>query len=124
MLVENLQRLPPPVRATVKALRRLVKEVAPTATETPYNGSPPRSPSAMWKLVRYGVEGRTGYEVGIGAFADHVSLFFPRGRELDDTGGLEGRGAQFRYLTLRTPADVGRALVKRTIRRAFALGAK
>ena len=118
---EQLQKLPPPVRATVQAARRAVKVAAPKGRrEIPYRSQPPRSKGAMWKLVRYAVHGVEGYVVAIGAFSDHASLFFPRGRELDDEAGLlQGGGKQFRFITLRSPADADRADVKRMLRKAF-----
>jgi hypothetical protein len=120
----QLKKLPAAVRSTVQAARRLVRAVAPEAGEVPYRTEPPRSKSAMWKLVRYGIDGSETYAVGIGAFRDHVSIFFPRGRELeDDTGLLQGGGKQFRLVTLRTPADADRADVKRMLQKAFRLAA-
>jgi hypothetical protein len=118
---EQLQRLPLPVRATVQAARRAVKAAAPTGSrEIPNRSQPPRSKSAMWKLVRYAVDGVDGYVVAIGAFADHASLFFPRGRELDDEAGLlQGGGKQFRFVTLRSPAEADRVDVKSLLRKAF-----
>jgi uncharacterized protein YdhG (YjbR/CyaY superfamily) len=122
-LTDRLRQLPPAVRSTMQAARRAVKAAAPkTIREVAYggSGSPPRSKSTMWKLVRYAARGGDGYVVGIGAFSDHVSVFFPRGCALDDgTGLVEGRGKAFRFVTLRTPADAGRPAVKRVLREAF-----
>jgi hypothetical protein len=74
----------------------------------------------MWKIVHYRLD--EAYVTGIGAFPDHVSLFFLRGRELDDGSGLlEGAGKVMRFLRLRTPADAERTAVKRVVRKAFAL---
>src|SRR5258708_7101015 len=43
--------------------------------------------------------------------------------ELDDGSGLlEGGGKQLRFIQLRSPADAGRAPVKRMVRKAFTLG--
>ena len=59
----------------------------------------------MWKLVRYAVDGAN--VVGVGTFADHSTLFFYRGRELDDgTGLLQGGGKDSRFVTLRSASDV------------------
>jgi hypothetical protein len=61
--------------------------------------------------------------VGIGTFADHSTMFFYRGRELDEGKRvLQGTGKDTRFLTLRTPADASSAEVKRLLRRAFKLG--
>lgn len=117
---ERLAKLAPNVRRTVQAARRAVHTLAPNASEVCYRGQPPRSSRAMWKLVRYVVDWQAEYVVAIGAYADHASLFFPRGRELDDGSGLlEGTGKQFRFITLRDPADIDRRDVKRTLRKAF-----
>jgi len=74
----------------------------------------------MWKLVRYAVDGE--YVAGIGTFSTHASMFFYRGRELDDGGGLlQGSGKDSRFVTLRTPADAESAALKRLVRNAFKL---
>lgn len=75
----------------------------------------------MWKIVRYAVDGAN--VVGIGTFPRHSTLFFYRGRELDDgTGLLEGSGKDSRFITLRAPTDAERPAVKRIVRKAFKLG--
>jgi hypothetical protein len=117
---EQLPKLAPNLRRTVQAARRAVRMIAPEAREVSYRGQPPRSNRAMWKLVRYVVDGRAEYVVAIGAYPGHASLFFPRGRELDDGSGLlEGTGKRFRFITLRDPADIDRPDVKKMLRRAF-----
>lgn len=117
---EHLRRIPKAVRPTVRAARRVVKAAGPKAKEITYQSTPPRSKSAMWKLVRYAV-GDTPV-VGIGTFRTYASLFFYRGRELDDKSGLlEGGGKESRFIRLRAPADVERSAVRRMVRTAFAL---
>ena len=101
---------------------KTVKAAAPKAEEITYRSQPPRSKSAMWKLVRYAVDGTN--VVGIGTFSEHSTLFFYRGRELDDRSGLlQGSGKDARFVTLRAPADAERPVVKRLVRAAFKLGA-
>jgi len=118
---ELIRKVPSAVRPTVRAARHSIRAVAPKAKEIAYRGVPPRSSRTMWKLLRYAIDGL--YVVAIGTFPDHVSVFFPRGRELDDgTGLLEGGGKEFRFITLRSPADATRPAVKRMVRKAFALG--
>ncbi len=91
------------------------------AEEIAYRSQAPRSKSAMWKLVRYAVDGAN--VVGVGTFTDHSTLFFYRGRELDDGSGLlQGSGKDSRFITLRAPADAERPAVKRLVRQAFKLG--
>lgn len=120
-LSEQLGKIPPAMLPTVKAAIRTVKEVAPKADEITYRSHPPRSSSAMWKIVRYAVNGTN--VVGIGTFPHHATLFFYRGRELDDGSGLlQGGGKDARFITLKTPADAERQTVKRLVRNAFRLG--
>lgn len=118
---EHLRRIPPTVRPIVQAARRTVKAAAPRAKEITYQSRPPRSGRAMWKLVRYAVDGAN--VVAIGTFPRHSTLFFFRGHELDDRSGLlKGAGKDMRVITLVAPADAERPAVKRMVRRAFKLG--
>jgi hypothetical protein len=104
----------------VKAAIKTVKELAPKADEITYRSQAPRSKSAMWKLVRYAAGGAN--VVGVGTFPSHATMFFYRGRELDDGSGLlQGSGKDSRFITLRTPADAERPAVKRLVRNAFKL---
>ncbi len=112
--------MPATVRAIVEAAVRTVEQIAPQATEIPYRMARPRSSSMMWKLVRYAVDGEN--VVGVGTFSRHSTLFFYRGRELDEEGKiLQGTGKDSRFLTLRTPADASSAQAKRLVRKAFQL---
>src|SRR5262245_9885169 len=122
-IAEQLERVPASARPTVKAARQLVKAVAPHAVELAYHSQPPRSPSALWKLARYAVEGTN--VVGIGTFRTHALLFVYWGNELDDrTAPLEGGGKTMRFIRLRSPADVRRREVRRTVHKAFTLAAR
>ncbi len=117
----QVTKIPATVRPTVQAAIRAVREVAPNADEIAYQMEAPRSSRMMWKIVRYAVEGAN--VVGIGTFAKHSTLFFYRGRELDDGSGLlQGGGKETRFITLRAPADVDRPEVKKMLRKAFMLG--
>jgi hypothetical protein len=117
---DHLKKVPPAVRPIVQAARRTVKTAAPKADEISYQSQPPRSSSYMWKIVRYAVDGEN--VVGIGTFPRHSTLFFYRGRELDDGSGLlEGSGRDSRFITLRSPADAERPAVKQLLRKAFKL---
>ena len=74
----------------------------------------------MWKIVRYAVNGEN--VVGVGTFTDHASLFFYRGRELDEGRGLlEGSGKDTRFMTLRSLGDAEQPVVKQLLRKAFKL---
>src|SRR5260370_11314169 len=118
---EHLKKIPLAVRPIVQAARRTVKAVAPKATEISYRSGPPRSITYMWKILRYTVGGEN--VLGIGTFPKYSTVFFYRGRELDDGSGLlEGGGKDSRFIRLRTSADVERSAVKRLVRTAFELG--
>lgn len=117
---EHMRKLPAAVRPIVQSARRTVKAVAPRAREIAYQSQPPRSSRSLWKIIRYAVD--DDYAVAIGTFPTYATLFFPRGRELDDGSGLlEGSGKEFRFTRLRTAADAARPPVKRLLRRAFTL---
>jgi hypothetical protein len=116
----HLKNIPAAVRPIVVAARKLVTQTAPKADEVVYQSKPPKSASAMWKLARYTVDGKD--VLGLGTFTKHSTLFFYRGRELDDgTGLLKGSGRDTRFVTLRSPADVERPAVKGLVRKAFRL---
>lgn len=118
---DHLRKIPPAVRPTVQAARRMVRAVAPRAAEIAYRSRPPRSARSMWKILRYVTDGAN--VVAIGTFPKHATLFFFRGRELDDGSKLlKGAGKDLRYITLRAPADAQRPNVKRMVREAFELG--
>jgi len=120
-VTEHLRKVPPAVRPIVQAARRMVKAVAPRAMEISYRSQPPRSSGYMWKIVRYAVDGAN--VVGIGTFPKYATLFFYRGRELDDGSGfLEGGGKDARFIRMHTSADAERPAVKRLVRQAFKLG--
>jgi hypothetical protein len=119
-IAQQVKLIPSSVRPIVQAARRTVKAIAPIAKEIAYQSQPPRSKSAMWKIVRYAV----GDEpvVGIGTFSTYATLFFYRGRELNDAGDvLEGSGRDSRFTRLRSRSDAARPDVRRLIRQAFAL---
>jgi len=121
-LSEQLRKVPAAMRPIVKAAMNTVKAAAPKAAEEiAYRSQPPRSKSAMWKLVRYAKDGEN--VVGVGTFTAHATIWFYRGRELDDGSGLlQGSGKDSRFITLRSPADAERAVVKSLVRKAFRLG--
>ena len=119
-VAEQIKRIPSATRPTVQAARRTVKALAPQAREVAYQSQPPRSKSAMWKIVRFTVDDEP--VAGIGTFSTYATLFFYRGRDLEDASEvLEGSGKDARFLRLRTPADAVRPDVRRLVRKAFAL---
>ncbi len=116
----QVRKIPAAVRPTVQAAIKAVKQVAPDAKEIPYQMEAPRSERMMWKVVRYAVDGAN--VVGIGTFPRHSTIFFYRGRELDDGSGLlQGSGKDTRFVTLRGPQDVDKPAVQRLITKAFKL---
>jgi hypothetical protein len=118
---EHLEKMPASVRSIVQAARKAVKAAGPESREIGYRSQPPRSASAMWKIVRYEVEGSN--VLGIGTFATYATIFFYRGRELNDKAGLlEGSGKDSRFLRLRTPGEAAAPAVKQLLRDAFKLG--
>jgi hypothetical protein len=120
-VADHLKNVAPAVRPILVAARKAVKTAAPNAEETAYQSRPPKSPSAMWKLARYSIDGEN--VAGLGTFSSHSTLYFYRGRELEDDGGLlEGGGKDMRFIRLRSVADVERPAVKRLVRMAFKLG--
>ncbi|HEY8824030.1 MAG TPA: hypothetical protein VIP07_04010, partial [Candidatus Limnocylindria bacterium] len=78
---DHLKQIPPAVGPLVQAARQAVKAAAPEAKEVAYQSEPPRSKSAMWKLIRYQIDDE--YVVGIGTFSTYAAMFFTHGRELD-----------------------------------------
>jgi uncharacterized protein YdeI (YjbR/CyaY-like superfamily) len=118
---EHLEKMPAKARSIVQSARKAVKAAGPKAREITYRSQPPKSASAMWKIVRYEVDGSN--VVGIGSFTNYGTIFFYRGRELSDKGGLlQGSGKDSRFLRLRTPGDAGAPAVKQLLREAFKLG--
>ena len=112
-VAEQVKRIPSAVPPTVQAARRTVKALAPKAKEIAYQSEPPRSKSALWKIVRYAIDEEP--VVGIGTFPTYATLYFYRGREIDDASGLlEGSGKDMRFTRLRSPADAARPDVRRT----------
>ena len=120
-LAQNLTQIPAKVRPTFDAARATVRAAAPNAQEIVCGGGPPRSKTYLWKILRYAAGDAN--VAGIGVFPTYTSLFFYRGRELDDGSGLlEGGGKEMRFIRLRQPADAERPAVKRILRKAFQLG--
>jgi hypothetical protein len=122
-LSEQIKKIPRASRPMVEAAIKTVKEVAPKADEITYRmEQPPAGSRMMWKIVRYAIDGEK--VVGVGTFTNHATLFFYRGRELDDGSGLlQGSGKDSRFITLRSPADTELPAVKGLVRNAFKLSA-
>jgi hypothetical protein len=121
-LSEQIRKIPQATRPIVEAAIKTVRDAAPKAEQISYRMEQPRAGSRMmWKIVRYAVNGEN--VVGVGTFSKHASMFFFRGRELDDGSGLlQGSGKDSRFITLRAAADAEQSVVKRLIRKAFQVG--
>ncbi len=109
---EYVKRVPPSLRPTLQAGRRVIKALAPEdAREIAYRAWP----------IRY----RVGelYVCGIGNYPRWVSIYFFGGADLDDPDGiLEGTGKGMRHVKLREPKDADAPELRRMIRRAFRKG--
>jgi hypothetical protein len=93
---------------TVSALRKLIREVAPEATE-----------SIKWGQPVYEVNGPFAH---IKAHKNHVNFGFWRGAELTDPKGLlKGTGSRMRHVELRSPADIDTATLQAMVRTAVEL---
>ena len=114
------KEIPSAVRPIVMGAIKTIREAAPEADEIDYEMAAPRSKSMVWKLVRFAVDGKN--VVGVGTLTAHSMIFFYRGSELDDGSGLlQGGGKEMRFIRLSSPADAGRADVKKMVRKAFKL---
>jgi hypothetical protein len=93
---------------TVSALRQLIREAAPDATE-----------SIKWGQPVYELNGPFAH---IKAFRSHVNFGFWRGAELvDPKGFLKGTGARMRHVELRSLADIDAPILQSMVRTAVAL---
>jgi hypothetical protein len=103
-LLESIAMARPSNHATVVALRTLVLEHAPEASE----------------MIKYGGLHyiRSKPVCGIYSHARHVSLEFSRGAEFDD-GLLEGDGQFRRHLKFADPAEIDAARVGAYIAAAY-----
>lgn len=120
-LTDQLEKVPPRVRPVVKAALDSVRKSAPkSAEEVLYRSSQPQSKSTMWKLVRFTAGGAN--VIGVGTFPAHATIWFYRGRELDDGSGLlQGSGKDSRFITLRSAVDAEKPELRTLVRRAFKL---
>ena len=119
-MADHMKRIPPATRPIVAAVRSAARSTARDADEVVYQSRRPASPSSMWKLVRYRLDGAD--VAGIGTFSEHATLFFYRGRELhDDAGLLAGSGKDSRFVSLRTVGDAKRPAVRQLLDEAFAM---
>ncbi len=102
------------VRATAQALRQLILETIPTASEHPYAG---------WKGIGYR-DPQAGYFAGIFPQGDHVRLLFEHGAALDDPDEiLEGQNVrQVRWIVVRPGPRLAKGAIQRMLRTALLHG--
>jgi hypothetical protein len=111
---ELLAEFPVEVRALAEQLRRLVREMVPTASEQVYPG---------WKALGYR-DPQSGYFCGIFPQADHVRLLFEHGAALPDPEGLlTGSTRQVRFIEVRRARDIRSGAIRRLLRAALVHGA-
>lgn len=110
-LIDDIGTAGPTNHAIVMALRQIVRDNAPTATET----------------VKYGglFYARARPFGGIFAYASHVTLEFTFGSELADPKGLLlGNGKHRRHLRFTTPDDIDATVIGPYVAQAYALAAQ
>jgi hypothetical protein len=107
-VADYVRKVPAGLRPTLQAARKMIKAIAPKATETAWRTWP----------IRYRVDDL--YVIAVGNYPRWVSIFFFRGGELDDPDGvLEGSGKLMRHIKLREPKDASAPAVKRMVHQAF-----
>ena len=101
----------PGVRELAEALRKLVREVAPGATERGHVG---------WGNIAYQAKGVFCY---IAPLKDSVNLGFHRGADLPDPQGLLlGTGKSMRHVKIRSMDEIDTDAVRALVRQAAELG--
>ena len=109
---DYLEAQTPPNQATIRALRRFVKAVAPTLTE-----------AVMWSNGCWVV----GTEPIAYVYSDDgfVRFGFVMGASLKDPRGLlEGKGRSVRHIKVRAPANIDRPAFTALLKQAMQLRRK
>ena len=102
------------VRETLLALRELVRDTCPDATETVHLG---------WKALSYGRGGvMKGAICGLGLQKGRVNVQFSRGALLEDPQGLpEGTGLKMRHVKVHSMDAVDAEALRGLVQQASAL---
>src|SRR5205814_2223472 len=96
------------------ALRVLVVEEAPAATEIVYDGS--YTVSIIFSFTAKWTDGFCH----VVPCSDHVNLGFNRGAELPNPAGrLQGTGKQIRHIKVKTEDDLKKAILRDFVRLAI-----
>jgi hypothetical protein len=102
----------PEIQAVVEALRRLVKQLVPAATEKAYPG---------WGAIGYR-HPTAGYFCGIFPQKDEVHLLFEWGVLLPDSDEiLTGETRRVRYIPIRDSASIDRTAIGKLMTAALDL---
>jgi hypothetical protein len=113
-LLEFLHRYDPATQSLALGIRKVVHEELAPCHEYIF--------AMRSKIVLlYGATERVIADgiCNIGVFARHVTLGFPRGRDLNDTAGLlMGTGKAMRHIRLLKLSDLDRAEIRRFLRQA------
>jgi hypothetical protein len=113
-----LEDVPPAIRETGLALRRLIFATIPGTVETVRPG---------WRWIAYSLpeKGRVRNYAWIGPERKHIHLGFEHGTLLADPGGLlhgaEERLKKFRYFTFEPAIDIDDSVLADYLRRAAEL---
>jgi hypothetical protein len=112
-LIGFLEAYDPHISDLALALREVILEEAPDASESIYKVYT----VAIW----FGFSGKMkDMFCYIATNARHVNLGFPRGASLPDPNGvLEGEGKAMRHIKVASLRDLGRPFVRRYIRTAI-----
>ena len=103
---DYLDAVPDEHRPTVDAIRDLLFDVHPEATET-----------IKWSKPTYAVDGTDRFYVD--HYTNHVSLGFMQGTSLEDPDGrLEGTGKNMRHVKFRDPDEVADPAVRSLVENA------
>lgn len=104
---DYLDTVPDEHRRTVDAIRDLLNEVHPEATET-----------TKWRKPTYAVDGTDRFHVH--HFTNHVSLGFMQGASLEDPDGrLEGTGENMWHVKFGDSGDVADPAIRSLVENAM-----
>ena len=113
-LLEFLYRYDPAIQSLALALRKLVHEEMAPCHEYIFE-------MRSKVVLLYGATERVIKDgiCNIGVFARHVTLGFPRGKDLDDPPGLlEGTGKAMRHVRLKKLSELDRPEIRAYLRQA------
>lgn len=96
-LQELIKNNSPEAQQLALELRKLLQRLVPQAAEKIYPG---------WGVADFQLHGQRDF-LSIGPQKNYVNLYFMRGSELPDPGGLlEGKGKNLRHVKIKKSADL------------------